>query len=101
MKNVVKFLLFVIYATIIFFLPNNEKILWLFVIHTILMILAKTNIKKAIANLLGFLPFILFTLILNCLLDNYRNAIWLGIKLLLVCNITFIYAKTTTIGRNC
>lgn len=101
MKNVVKFLLFIIYATIIFFLPNNEKMLWLIVIHIIWMILAKTNIKKAITNLLGFLPFILFTVILNCVLDYYMNAIWLGIKLLLVCNITFIYARTTTIGRNC
>lgn len=42
------------------------------------------------------MPFILLTFIINCLLDTYINAIWMAIKLLLVCNITFIYSQTTS-----
>lgn len=100
MKNSIKFLIFILYATVVFFLPNNANILFLFIFHVILMLFLKTNYKKIVKNLINFLPFILFTVIFNWLLDNYMNAIWIGVKLLLVCNITFIYAQTTTIGRN-
>ena len=47
------------------------------------------------------LPFIIFTFVINCVLDNVINAIWIGVKLLLVCNITIIYSETTSIDRNC
>ena len=43
------------------------------------------------------MPFIIFTFIINCLLDDIMNAIWIGIKLLIVCNMTMIYSNTTTV----
>lgn len=100
MINVIKFLLFISYSTIIFFLPNNKWILIIITINIFLMLIAKVHLKNAIKSIIKFLPFILFTFIINCLLDNVENSLWIGIKLIIVCNITFIYSKTTTITRN-
>lgn len=96
MKKAIIFLLFLFYATIIFLIPNNLILVLPLIINIIAFLLTKCNLKKAIKNLLKFLPFILFTFIINCLLDTYINAIWMALKLLLVCNITFIYSQTTT-----
>ena len=101
MKEIIKFLAFLCYATSIFFMPNNIVILLAFLVNITIIFLAKINIKNAIKNLLAFLPFILFTVVINCILDYYINAIWVGIKLLLVCNITFIYSRTITVRRVC
>lgn len=99
MKNIIIFLTFVIYATLIFFIPNNIWILSLAILNLILMIIIKINFKKAIKNLFDFMPFILFTFIFNCILDNYINAIWMAVKLLLVCNTTYIYSRTITVAQ--
>ena len=99
MKNLIKFIIFIFYSTIIFFLPNNIVVLIPLAINLLCMIIVKSKLKRIFKNLLNFLPFILFTAIINCILDNYINAMWIGIKLLLVCNITFIYASTTTTAR--
>ncbi len=107
MKNVIKFLLFLIYATIIFLIPNNLLLICPFIINllafVILKVATKTKLqkiaKKAIKNLLKFFPFIFLTFIINCLLDTYINATWMALKLLLVCNITFIYSQTTTFAE--
>lgn len=96
MKKVIIFLLFLLYATIIFLIPNNLFILCPLIINLVLLICTKISLKKIIRNLLNFFPFILFTFIINCWLDTYINAIWMSLKLLLVCNITFIYGKTAT-----
>lgn len=97
MKNVILFLIFIIYATLIFFTPNLPiYIIIPFVINIISMLIIKVNLKKTIKNLLHILPFILFTGIINLFLENYIYAIYISAKLILVCNITYIYSKTTT-----
>lgn len=102
MKEVIKFLLFLVYATSIFFLPNHAIIFsLLLVIHLFIMFFTKTKAKLAITNITHFLPFILLTFIINCILGYFSYAIWISIKLFLVCNITFIYSNSTTITRNC
>ena len=101
MKEVIKFLAFICYATAIFFIPDNYIILLAIAINIVMLLITKVNLKSAVKNITAFLPFILFTVIINCLLDYYKNAIYIGVKLMLVCNITFIYSKTTSIRRIC
>ena len=96
MKEVIKFLSFICYATAIFFIPNNIVILIALGINIAILLCAKVNSKQAIKNIIVFLPFILFTVAINLILSYDIDAIWIGMKLLLVCNITFIYSKTTT-----
>lgn len=101
MKNVINFWLFIIYSTCVFFIPNDKIILIFFIINLLLMLFSRTNIKKIIDSTIKFLPFIIFTFIINCLLDEIINAFWIAIKLIIVCNITMIYSNTTSIMRNC
>lgn len=96
MKNAIKFILFLLYSTSIFFIPNGLFILIPLAINVVLSIITKTSLKKIVQNLLKFMTFILFTFAINCLLDTYTNAVWVAMKLLLVCNITFIYSQTTS-----
>ena len=49
-------------------------------------------------TMLAFFFARLFTFLINCWLDTINNAIWIGIKLIIVCNITVIYSKTTSIN---
>lgn len=99
MKNVIMFLAFLIYATIIFLIPNNLLLLCPLAINIIAFICTKAKLKNTIKNLLKFLPFILLTFVINCWLDTYINATWMALKLLLVCNITYIYGQTTTVTQ--
>ncbi len=94
MKNLIKFLLFIFYSTSIFFFPNNKFILIFVIINIIFLIINNKHFKKIIKNILNIIPFIIFTFIINCLLDTYINAIWISIKLILVTIITVIYAST-------
>ena len=97
MKNGIKFLLFLIYSTSIFFFPNHQIVLVFLFFNLLAMTLMRKHAKDISIRTFKILPFILFTFIINCLLDNLVNALWVGIKLLLVCNITIIYSKTTTV----
>ena len=54
MKEIIKFLAFLCYATSIFFMPNNIVILLAFLVNIAIIFLAKINIKYVIKNLLVF-----------------------------------------------
>lgn len=100
MKNLIKFLIFITYSTCIFFMPNNKIIIAFIIINAISMIITKKHVKNIIINTFKILPFILFTFIINCIMDEFVNATWIGIKLIVVCNITFVYSSTTSAVRN-
>ncbi len=99
MKNIIKLLLFIIYSTSIFFLPNNKFILIFILFNLFIMFINKIQPDKVVIKSIQVLPFIVFTFIINIILDDFYNALWIGIKLLLVCNITIIYSETTSISR--
>lgn len=44
------------------------------------------------------MPFILFTMAFNWWLDSWEAAVWIGLKLLIVCNATMIYGAITTVS---
>lgn len=100
MKNVIKFFIFIIYNTSIFFLPNNKIILYFIVFNLLIMFINNIQPKKVISKSIQVLPFIAFTFIVNYILDNFSNALWIGIKLFIVCNITIVYSETTSIARS-
>ena len=95
MKNAIKFLLFVTYATSLFFLPNNKYIIIFAIFNLFIMLINKLQAKKVMTKSMQVLPFIAFTFIINYMLDNFYNALWIGLKLFIVCNITIIYSETT------
>ncbi len=94
MKNLIKFILFLIYTIGIFFIENYIILFLIASFNIILMIIIKINMKKAIKSLIKLLPFILFTAIINILFADLEFAILIGIRLILVCNLSYIFAKT-------
>lgn len=100
MKDLIKFLLFIIYSTSIFLLPNNKLIMIFFIFNFLLIYIKKLEIKKIIEKSIKISAFIFLVFIINCLLDNFTNAMWITIKLFIVCNITIVYSNTVTITRN-
>lgn len=97
MKNVILFLVFVLYATLIFFIDSNSLLFVALLLNILAMIIVKVKFSEAIENIIKLLPFILLTVVINCVLANYEYAFLVAIKLMLVCHITYVYAKTTTV----
>lgn len=93
MKNVIKISLFLIYTVSIFLIKHQLFPIIVLGINLLLTMALKVSIKEEIGNLLGIIIFVLFTTIINCLAVSLRNGIMIGIKLILVCNITFIFSK--------
>ncbi len=97
MKNSILFLSFIVYATLIFFVDSYISLLVVFLLNILAMVCFRVKLVRAIENMIKLLPFILLTVVINCLLANYEYALMIAIKLILVCNITYIYSKTTTV----
>lgn len=91
------FIIFVLYASFIFFIDTKLLLLVVFLLNLLAMIVLKIKVGEAIQNIVKWLPFILLTVLINCLLSNYEYALLIAVKLILVCNATYIYSKTTTV----
>ena len=75
----------------------NYLLFLVFGINMLAIIWFKIKVIGAIENVIKVLPFIGLTVVVNAILSNYQYAILIAIKLMLVCNATYIYAKTTTV----
>lgn len=87
---------FLVYTSLIFFIKEYYMLLAVLAINAILMLILKINIKKGIIFIMKLLPFIIFTSAINVILGNIELGILIGLRLILVCNITYIYSKKQT-----
>ena len=94
MKNLITFILFLMYTIGIFFINNYIFLAAILVFNIVITIIYKINILDEIKNILKLLPFILFTGIINLIFVDLNFAILLSMRLILVCNISYIYSKT-------
>ena len=96
MKDTIKFILFIIYTALIFCINNYNIIAVIAIINIILMIIGKIKLIEAGKNLTKLLPFIILIILINTILDSVQTAIFIGIRLALVCNITYTFTKNFT-----
>lgn len=89
-------ILFLIYASLIFFINEYYLLGIIFLVNLFLMLILRVKASKAISFIIKLMPFILFTGILNLILGDLHLGIIITIKLILVCNITFIFSKNMT-----
>ena len=94
MKNLIKFILFLIYTIGIFFIKDYITLGLIAIFNIILILALKINILNSIKNLVKLVPFILFTVLINILLAELKFAILMGVRLVLVCNLTYTFSKT-------
>lgn len=96
MKDLIKFILFILYTILIFLIQDYKIIAMIFAINILLMLIGKVNLKDAIKSIVKLLPFILIVVLLNIILMSREIAILIGIRLILVCNFTYTFTKNFT-----
>ncbi len=99
MTDIIKFVLFLIYTISVFFVNSYYVFLAFLLINLILMFVLKIEIKNAIKNILQIMPFIILTAVINLLFQDIQGAVYVFIRLILVCNMTYIFSKTITTTR--
>lgn len=94
MLNFILFLSFIVYIFFIFATQNLIFEIIILLINFIIMISFKVSLRKAFTNLLFLMPFILITGIFNLFFGNLYESFFITFKLILVCNITYIFKVT-------
>ena len=97
MKNILKFIVFVIYTIIIFFIDNIIILGTLFAINCIIAFYLRLDYKKMFISLKTILPFIIFTMCINYIMDGLYSGIIIGIRMLICYKTTYIFSKTITV----
>lgn len=96
MLTIIGALLFLVYTIAIFFIKEYYLLGIVLIVNLLLMIILKTNIKKGIISILKLLPIIIFTSVINSLISGIEFGVLIGFRLILVCNVTYIFAKKMT-----
>lgn len=92
-KNIVVFILFITYTVSVFLIKNYTILGICAIFNIVLMLVIRINLKEAAKNLLKIAPFILFTAVINVILMNINEGILVTVRLLIVCNATYIFSK--------
>lgn len=93
MKNVIKIILFLTYTMSIFLIKQYQFPIIVLGINILLTLFLKISVREAISNIFSIIFFIILTMIINIIAVDIKTGIMIGIKLILVCNITFIFSK--------
>lgn len=91
--NIIKFIFFLMYVILIFFIKSNIALVGALAINITLIIAYKINLNNLINNIIKIFIFVLITAIINAFVVNINYAILIGIKLILVCIMTYIFSK--------
>ena len=91
MKNCILLLMFIAYTTSIFFISTPYALAIFFIINIALILMFKISFKRAAISLYNFSFVIFITFLFNFLFGYYIDAILISIRLILVCNISFIF----------
>ena len=93
MKNICIFLLFLLYTISIFFVENYIVLGSVALLNIVLMVLTKMHFSKVIQNLLKIGIVVLLAFVFNFIMAGLNWAILTSVRLLLVCNMTYIILK--------
>lgn len=96
MKDVIKFILFLSYTICLFFITDYCILAILAGLQIVLMLWAKISLNQALHNVVVLTPFILFTVVINLLVTSLEQSILIGVRLAIVCNMTYLFSKTMT-----
>lgn len=96
MKTVIKFIAFFVYTICLFFIKDIRILACIFALQTIFMLLCRVSVSGAIKTIWHLMPFILFTVLIDLCVMEVMDSILIGIRLIMVCHITYIFGKTTT-----
>lgn len=96
MLDIIGFLLFIAYTIIVFLIKDYYLIAIICICNFILMIILKVNKKGALLAILKLMPVIIFTSTINMIISGVSFGMIIGIRLILVCNMTYIFFRKMT-----
>lgn len=91
MKATPKLIILLTYTIAVFFIENYIVLSIITLLNILLMLLFKVPKLKALKNIYLLSFFILFTAVINFLVENINTAILIAIRLILVCNFTYTF----------
>lgn len=96
MKNILKFIFFIISIIGIFFVSNFIYLTAILLLCLLIVVFYKnkTSIKMPVKFLIAFIA---FTIIINTIIEGYLYAILIGIRLIIAYLMTYIFSKSITI----
>lgn len=97
MKNIIKFLILIFYIISIFYITNITILLIFALINLLIMILNKISLQEFFKNIILLLPFVIFTVLINCFMIDYKYALFIGIRLILAYMISYLFYKMLTV----
>lgn len=96
MKNLLKFISFLVYLIGIFFVVDFRILVLLGLLNFVLCKILKISNRDFIKTLKFVLPLVCFTAILNCILANIEIGMLMAIRLLLAYQVTYVFSKQMT-----
>jgi len=99
MTAVIEFILFILYTILVFFVKEYYLLAIIAGVNIVVMIILKVNLKNAIISILKLFPVIIFTSLINIWISGISFGMLVGIRLILVCNITYIFSKKMTFSE--
>lgn len=96
MKTVIKFIAFFAYTICLFFIKDIRILACIFLFQIIFMLLCRVSVNGAIKTIWHLVPFILFTVLIDLCVMEVMDSILIGIRLIMICHITYIFGKTTS-----
>lgn len=97
MKNIIKFVIFIIYTILIFFINDLRLLVGLFLLNCMITVILKIGLKKMLYSFRMVLPFIAFTVLVNIIFDGLYSGIIIGIRIIICYNATYIFYKKITV----
>jgi len=90
-KNLIKLIIFLV-CTFAIFLVDNYIILGIVALISFLIsIVVKVNFVRLVRTMINLLPFVVLTAMINVLLGSLSGGMLVGIRLILVCYITYMF----------
>ncbi len=96
MKTTIKLIAFFVYTVGLFFVQDFYVLALFAILQILFMPICHISIKEATKTLIHLMPFILFTVLIDVFVMEFVEAIQIGIRLILVCHMTYLFSKTTT-----
>ena len=90
------FITFLVYVIAIFLIDNYVFFIVALLFNMLIIINFRLNFRKVFNNLVGVSFFALFTFVVNLIVLTPFEAFFIAVKLLLVCNVTYIFSKIFT-----
>ena len=97
MRNIIRFVLFLIYTVAIFFIKDIKILGIIFALNCIVAVLVRVNIKKFFGDLKIILPFLILTFIFNMFFDGWICGILITIRIIICYQITCIFSLIMTV----